>query len=52
MVFKGMHFSLHMYVSSLVCRFADAVCIGIIVDAGGDDGAKQDQLQDVDGDKA
>jgi len=25
---------------------------GVIADAGGDEGPKQDQLQDVDGDKA
>jgi len=29
-----------------------AVCFGVISDAGGDEATKQDQLQDVDGDKA
>jgi len=28
-----------------------AMCIGVISEAGGDEGTKADQLQDVDGDK-
>lgn len=33
----------------VICMLA--ICIGVILDAGGDEGTKADQLQDVDGDK-